>query len=146
MKKAALFILGFFLLPLIIACEDETASADIEEETIGVFLQNTGSSDLVIREVVVTFCYETGGCVESNVSNFSLPANAGSPLELGIADAGQVPIGAIVTFQAVTGQGAIEIQQGLPLTVGDFETIEILKFSEFQSGEFVTVTYGETNS
>lgn len=146
MKKVAPLVLGIFLVFLTTACEDETTSTDIEEETIGVFLQNTGSSDLVIREVVVTFCYETGGCVESNVSNFSLPADTGSPLELGIADASQAPIGAIVTFQAVTGQGAIEIQQGLPLTVSEFETIEVLKLSEFQSGEFVTVTYGETDS
>lgn len=92
----------------------------------------------------MTFCYEGSGCVESNVSNLTLPADAGAPLELGISDTAQHSVGVIISFQAVTGQGSLEIQHGSPIGASEFEAAYILKVSDFGSGESVTITYRET--
>ncbi|MCC5941568.1 MAG: hypothetical protein JJU37_08510 [Balneolaceae bacterium] len=144
MRTSVLLTLGIFLLLFTIACDEDTTSADFEEDALGVFVENIGTSDLILRQVIVTFCYEGSGCVESNVSNLTLSADAGAPLELGISDTGQQAVGVIVTFQAVTGQGSLEIQQGSPIGASEFEAADILKVSDFGSGETVNITYGDT--
>ena len=144
MRQLFVYTIGVLLLLLTASCNEDTSSADVEIETLGVFVENTGTSDLILRQAIVTFCYEGTGCIEGNVSNFTLPADAGAPLELGISDTSLETTGVIVTFQAVTGQGSLEVQLGSPVASGDFEQAEIRKVSEFGAGENVTVTYGET--
>lgn len=144
MNYQSIFFLSVLLLLVFTACNEDTTSAALEMEVMGVFIENSGTSDLIIRQAVVTFCYESSGCIESNVANYTLPPDAGAPVELGVSDADLIAVGAIVTFQAVTGSGSIELVQGSPISNSEFDTEEILKTAEFGSGEIVTIRYGQT--
>lgn len=129
------------------ACSGGSTTNDSDSEPIGVFIENSGSGNLVINDVLVSFCYENEGCIDGTITTYSIPAEENTLVEIGISDAAKITVGVRVSFRVATGLGSAQVIEGAvqPATgMDDFEPEEVLKTITFQGGENVAFEYGQT--